>query len=252
MRTAKAWRPFRGSARLFLHEEASGDALWTIALGEPPEVYGERTAPLRGGTLRRWDAGRSKLAAALLRGFEGPIPGAGERWLYLGAASGTTASHVADLVGSDGLVFAIEKSLRPTVRLLRLAERYPNLRPILADARRPDEYAGDLAICDGVYVDIAQPDQIDIAMSNARRYLRRDGALLLALKTASMGRQRDAAGHLAAAQARLGELLDLERPVPLEPFHRRHYLIGGRPTKALYRSALTPERRPSRRAARRP
>ena len=111
----------------------------TEALGDPPEVYGERIAAFEDRILRRWEPGRSKLAAAILRGYEGPLPSPSEKWLYLGAASGTTASHVADLVGGEGTVYAVEKSLRPIVRLLRLAERYPNLLPILGDARRPDE-----------------------------------------------------------------------------------------------------------------
>lgn len=250
MRRPAGWRPFPDAPHLFVHDEAGGEALWTEALGEPPDVYGERVAAFGDRILRRWEAGRSKLAAALLRGYEGPIPAPSERWLYLGAASGTTASHVADLVGGEGTVYAVEKSLRPTVRLLRLAERYPNLLPILADARRPDEYAGDVSLCDGLYVDIAQADQVEIALANARRFLRRDGTVLIALKTASMGREKDPAGHLAAARARLEEVLDLERPVPLDPFHRRHYLIGGRPTKGLYRVPLTPP--PSERAGSRP
>ncbi len=90
---------------------------------------------------------------------------------------------------------------------------------------------------------------MDIALANARRFLRRDGLVLLALKTASMGREKDPAGHLAAARARLELVLDLERPVPLDPFHRRHYLLAGRPTKGLYRVPVTPpgERSASRR-----
>jgi len=240
VRRSAGWRPFPDAPHLFVHDEAGGEALWTEALGDPPQVYGERVAESDDRVLRRWEAGRSKLSAAILRGYEGPIPAPSERWLYLGAASGTTASHVADLVGGDGTVYAVEKSLRPSVRLLRLAERYPNLLPILADARRPDEYAGDVSICDGLYVDIAQVDQVEIALANARRFLRRDGLVLLALKTASMGREKDPAGHLAEAKARLEAVLDLERPVALDPFHRRHYLLAGRPTPGLYRAPVTP------------
>jgi fibrillarin-like pre-rRNA processing protein len=251
VRRSAGWRPFPDAPHLFVHDEAGGEALWTEALGRPPDVYGERVAVFEDRTLRRWEAGRSKLAAAILRGYEGPVPVPSERWLYLGAASGTTASHVADLVGEEGSVFAVEKSLRPAVRLLRLAERYPNLFPILADARRPDEYAGDVSICDGIYADIAQADQVDIALANARRFLRRDGLVLIALKTASMGREKEPAGHLAAAKARLEPVLDLERPVPLDPFHRRHYLLAGRPTKGLYRSPRSPERDGPPRAERR-
>ena len=33
--------------------------------------------------------------------------------LYLGAASGTTVSHVSDVVGPEGMVYAVEFSHRP-------------------------------------------------------------------------------------------------------------------------------------------
>lgn len=48
---------------------------------------------------RVWNPFRSKLAAAILGGVDNIwiVPGA--KVLYLGAASGTTVSHVSDLVG---------------------------------------------------------------------------------------------------------------------------------------------------------
>jgi fibrillarin-like pre-rRNA processing protein len=202
--------------------------VWTEAAGTPPSVYGEPLSAADGRTIRRWDPTRSKLAAAILNRWEGPIPRPGERWLYLGAASGTTASHVADLVASTGCVFAIEKSPRSFVRLLALARRYPNLAPILADARHPELYLGLVPPVDGLYADIAQSDQVEISIANQELFLRDRGSLLLALKTASMGRERSAADHLARAEGLLEPSVVLESPARLEPFHRQHYLLGGR------------------------
>ena len=48
---------------------------------------------------RVWNPFRSKLAAAILGGIEKIHIKPGSKVLYLGAASGTTVSHVADIVG---------------------------------------------------------------------------------------------------------------------------------------------------------
>ena len=46
-----------------------------------------------------WNPFRSKLAAGIVGGIENIYMQPGSKVLYLGAASGTTVSHVADLVG---------------------------------------------------------------------------------------------------------------------------------------------------------
>jgi fibrillarin-like rRNA methylase len=244
--------PVEKGERLFRQEDANGSTHWTVALGEPPAVYGERITSVESEVLRRWDPARSKLGAALANGWDGPIPRVGERWLYLGAATGTTSSHVADLVGPDGFVFAVEKSLRPFARLLALARRYPNLGPVLGDARDPLDYLPLVPPVDGVYVDVAQPDQVAISLENARWFLRPAGTVLLALKTASMGRERTPREHVAAAVASLAPAIETETPLGLEPFHRRHFLIAGRPTRLLAPAGgAAPTRRAAPRVVRR-
>ena len=46
-----------------------------------------------------WNPFRSKLAAAILGGVDQIHMPVGSKVLYLGAASGTTVSHVSDIVG---------------------------------------------------------------------------------------------------------------------------------------------------------
>ncbi|MCI4360705.1 MAG: fibrillarin-like rRNA/tRNA 2'-O-methyltransferase [Thermoplasmata archaeon] len=237
-----------GVPRLFVRDEDRRPVFFTesVALGDTP-VYGERWLDTEDGTFRRWEAGRSKLAAALVRGYDGRLPRPGDRWLYLGAASGTTVSHVADLVGEKGRVYAVERSLRPFARLLALADRYPNVLPIFADARRPEGYLGDVRTVDGLYADIAQPDQVDILLANARRCLAPDGTVLLALKTSSMGREKDPRQHTDDALQQLSATIEMDRPIGLEPFHKRHFLLAGTPTRRLFRDGSpreppTPER----------
>lgn len=243
MRRPAPLAPGPGPGTLRRSTEDGRRVLWTRALATPPEVYGERVVYRDGVPYRRWDPMRSKLAAALTRGYEGALPRLGDYWLYLGAASGTTASHVADLVGPAGAVFAVEKSVRPFARLLKLAGRYPNLLPILADARAPRAYLPRLPPVDGLYVDVAQPDQVALTVENARWFLRSGAPLLLALKTASMGRDVPARAHLARALELLEPLGAVRSTVALEPFHRRHFLVevvaAGRPRDGGRRAGAT-------------
>ena len=46
-----------------------------------------------------WNPFRSKIAAAILGGVDNLYIAPGMKVLYLGAASGTSVSHVADIVG---------------------------------------------------------------------------------------------------------------------------------------------------------
>lgn len=68
-------------------------------------VYGEKRISIDGGVdetkveYRVWNPFRSKLAAGILGGVEDIYIAPGKKVLYLGAASGTSVSHVADVVG---------------------------------------------------------------------------------------------------------------------------------------------------------
>ena len=73
---------------------------------------------------RRWDEYRSKWAAAIMRGIkEFPLK-KGDKVLYLGAASGQSASYISDIVGDSGKVFCVEISPRVMRELIFVAEKY--------------------------------------------------------------------------------------------------------------------------------
>ena len=59
---------------------------------------------------RLWNPYRSKLSAAIINGLKGMRIAKGSHVLYLGAATGTTVSHVSDIVSDSGRVYAIELS----------------------------------------------------------------------------------------------------------------------------------------------
>jgi fibrillarin-like pre-rRNA processing protein len=233
MRSRTRYVSLARSPRLWRRAADDPPSYWTLALGDPPSMSGERVVEGPSGPLRRWDPNRSKLGAAVAKGWTDPLPRPGERWLYLGGASGTTATYVADLLGPAGAVYVVEKSVRPFARLLAAAERYPNVAPLLGDARQPSAYRAWVPPADGLYADIAQPDQATIVLENARQLLRGGGSLLLALKTSSMGRGLAPRALLERALDTLDGPFAIEGSIALDPFHRKHYLIGARATPRL-------------------
>jgi fibrillarin-like pre-rRNA processing protein len=183
-------------------------------------VYGER---IQEG-YRLWDPFRSKLAALLLKGRSTrPLLARDAKVLYLGAATGTTVSHVSDIV-RDGLVYAVEFSPRSMRDLIRLCERRNNIVPILADAARPEEYASLLEPVDLVYQDVSQRNQAEIATRNCTRYLKPGGELILMLKTRSVDVTAIPEAVLQAETKKL-QGLDLLPVLDLLPFHQDHFAI---------------------------
>lgn len=147
-------------------------------------VYGERLIPVEGIEYRTWDPRRSKLGAMLLKKFNIPLK-ADSKVLYLGAASGTTVSHVSDIV-SEGAVYAVEFAPRSMRDLIGLASRRKNLFPILVDAGKPESYSHLVEPVDLIFQDVAQPNQAEIASRNASRFLNSEGHLLLSIKARSI------------------------------------------------------------------
>ncbi|MFX1286149.1 MAG: fibrillarin-like rRNA/tRNA 2'-O-methyltransferase [Promethearchaeota archaeon] len=148
-------------------------------------VYGEQLLSINDKEYRVWDPYRSKFAAAFLSGMK-KLPQIYEkRILYLGVSTGTTASHFSDIL-DNGILFGIEFSPKVMRRFFRLSEQRPNLIPILADARRPEEYSPFVYEVDLIYQDIAQPDQATIFGRNALEFLKSGGLGFLAIKSQSI------------------------------------------------------------------
>ena len=186
--------------------------------GDP--VYGE---PTNGG-WRCWDAGRSKLGAMLEGGMGIDLSG-GEGVLYLGAASGTTVSHVADFAGPT---YAVEFAPRPVDDLLDVAEARENLFPLLKDARKPDTYShvveSDL---DLLVQDVATRGQARVAVDNAR-FLGDNGQLLLAIKARSEDVTADPETVFDSVCAELTEAYEIIDRQRLDPSHDDHLGVVAR------------------------
>ena len=145
-------------------------------------VYGETLVVDEGMEYRTWDPHRSKLAAMILNGAKMLPVAHGSRVLYLGAATGTTASHVSDLVGLEGKVFSVEFSNRCFHDLIALCKQRQNMMPILDDARHPERYERFVGQVDVVYQDVSQDDQVEIFIQNVRTCLRPLGYGILMVK----------------------------------------------------------------------
>lgn len=149
-------------------------------------VYGEKTYIISSEEYRVWDAYRSKLSGAVHKGLSMVPIKENNFVLYLGAASGTTSSHVSDIVGPKGKVFCIEFSARVTRDLVGVSSIRKNMIPILADARAPEQYRFYVPEVDIIYQDVAQPNQAKILVDNANFYLKKGGYAFFAIKARSI------------------------------------------------------------------
>lgn len=199
--------------------------LATINLSPGAQVYGEQLLKIHDIEYRLWDPHRSKLAAAILKGIkEAPIS-SGKKVLYLGAASGTTASHVSDLVGPSGSIYCIEISSRPLRDLLVVCSRRANMVPLLADARQPGSYCALVEKTDVIYQDVAQPDQTDILLANVKAFLREGGHAVLALKARSIDVTKEPREIFKDEMEKLEEELEIIDAKILDPYEKDHAML---------------------------
>lgn len=190
------------------------------------KVYGERLTRLRGQEYRDWSARRSKLAAYLSKGGRGFRINGSEDILYLGAASGTTVSHLSDLL-PNGRIFAVEFSARPFRDLIALSAQRPNVIPILSDAAQPERYAPFLLHrVPIIYQDIAQRNQAQLFAENLRRFLSQDGLGFLAVKARSVNvAQAPRVTYEAVRKELFVRGYDTVETTELEPHERDHAML---------------------------
>ena len=199
--------------------------LATANLAPGTQVYGEKLIRLEGTEYRLWDPYRSKLAAAILRGIKSMPIAEGMRVLYLGAASGTTVSHVSDIIGQSGLAYCVEISSRPLRDLLFVCCRRPNMVPILADASKPDGYRSLVERVDVIYQDIAQPEQTEILISNTRAFLREGGHSIFAIKARSIDVTKEPREIFREEMEKLERELEILDAKILDPYEKDHAMI---------------------------
>lgn len=188
-----------------------------------PGIHGEKTIKILDEEYRIWDPYHSKLASLILKGTQIPL-NEDSTVLYLGAANGTTASYVSDMV-SKGTVFAVEFSPRAMHDLIRASVGRMNLIPILADARHPGSYKNMVTEIDIIYQDVAQREQAQIAIWNADLFLRKGGFLILIIKSRSIDSTGNTRKVISDEIEKLGAFFKIIQTINLEPFHYDHSAV---------------------------
>jgi len=220
------------------------DALVTLNSTPGVAVYGEKRISVDGPTgpdgtatkveYRVWNPFRSKIAAAVLGGVSEICIKPGSKVLYIGAAAGTSVSHVSDIVGPSGAVYAVEFSHRPGRDLINVAKSRTNVIPIIEDARHPLKYRMLVGMVDCVFADVAQPDQARIVALNSHYFLKNGGHSVIAIKASCIDSTAAPEAVFRREVSKLQEenFKPLEQ-LTLEPYERDHAVVISvyRPTK---------------------
>ena len=202
------------------------EKLATVNLVPENQVYNEKLVQYEGVECRIWNPFRSKLAAAIMNGLEDFPFTQKSDVLYLGVSTGTTISHISDVIGQSGTIFGIEHASRVARDFLdRVASHRKNIVPIIQDARKPEEFFSVYKKVDAVYVDIAQPDQTNIAIENCKLYLKSGGYLFLVIKTRSIDVTKDPKGVIKNEIKKLESLFEIKQTIDLQPYDKDHAMV---------------------------
>ena len=190
------------------------------------QVYKEKLIIKRNVEYRLWDPFRSKLAASIMNELDYFPFENKTKVLYLGASTGTTVSHISDIIGPNGIIFAVEHASRVARDFLdRVASFRSNIIPILQDARRPKEYFSVFGKVDVVYVDIAQPDQTKIAIENCEMFLKKGGYFFLVIKTRSIDVTKDPKRIIIEEIEKLKIKFEVLQSIDLHPYDKDHAMV---------------------------
>ena len=190
------------------------------------QVYNEKLVKIKGTEYRIWNPFRSKLAATIMNGLRDFPFMQKSSVLYLGVSTGTTISHISDIVGQNGIIFGVEHTSRVARDFLdRVASHRKNIIPIIQDARKPQEYFSVFKKVDVAYVDIAQPDQTDIAINNCKMYLKSNGYLFLVIKSRSIDVTKDPKKVISNEIKKLESLFEIKQIINLQPYDKDHAIV---------------------------
>lgn len=197
----------------------------TKSIAPGTRVYGERLVRDATGEYRIWDLYRSKLAGAIKKGLEKIEIAPGGKVLYLGAATGTTPSHVADIVSANGELYCVEFAQRSMRELIAVCEKRPNMMPIHADANNPIEYE-DVGKVDVVYQDVSQPNQPEILIKNCDMFLKNGGMAYLCVKSQSIDVTLPPQKVFEMVKKQLEGHFSIEQEIELAPYDLDHLFLA--------------------------
>ena len=228
---------------IYILKTGKEESLVTLNLNPGESVYGEKRVSIEEQTslpdgtntqpkkieYRVWNIFRSKLGAAIINGIEKIYMKPGSKVLYLGAANGTTISHVSDIIGEDGIVYGVEISKRSGRDLINMAKKRTNLVPIIDDARKPYNYRFLIpTLVDCIFADVAQPDQARIIAINAEHFLKDKGGFVFSIKANCVDSTLEPEVVFDnQIKVLKGYGLYAKEQVTLEPYERGHAVVSG-------------------------
>jgi fibrillarin-like pre-rRNA processing protein len=201
-----------------------GDKILTENLVPGSRVYGEELVKEKKTEYRVWNPHRSKPAAAIARGLKNFPLKKGMKILYLGIASGTTASHFSDIIGKEGAIYGVEISERSIRDLNHVAEKRGNIIPILANAKKPEDYSWVEPV-DLVFQDVATDDQSEIIIRNAERFLKPGGSAMLSIKSRSIDVTKPPREIYRKEIEKLQKHFRILEKLELDPYEKDHMLV---------------------------
>jgi len=206
--------------RLFENVYLLDGKLATPNLKKGKRVYGEELVAVEGEEYRLWNPYRSKLAAAILNGLKEMSIKEGSDVLYVGAATGTTVSHVSDIV-KGGSVYAVELAERNMRNLLELCDIRDNIMPILSDARRIENYDATVGTVDALYQDVSAKEQAAILLANSK-FLKKGGIAYFIIKSQSIDISKRPQEVYEQELKILEGSFRIEERISLEPYDSMH------------------------------
>ena len=213
-------------SRIFeVYEEKGREKLYTLNLTPGKKVYDEQLVKQNNIEYREWDAYGSKLASVILNGCRNIFLRKDNVVLYLGSASGTTVSHVSDIIGKDGFVFAVDVAPIVMKDLIFNCEARKNIATILADANHTKELMERVSMVDVIYQDIAQKNQVDIFIKNINVFLKKEGHAILAIKARSIDVTQYPKQIFNEVREKLEKELTIIDYKTLEPYQKDHCMF---------------------------
>lgn len=199
--------------------------LYTKNMNKGVSVYGETLVRKKGEEYRQWDPTRSKYAAALLKGVSQMGLNKGDSVLYLGASTGTTVSHISDILAGNGYIYALDFAPRVLRELVFLAETRKNIIPIMGDANQPETYRANLPKVDFLYQDVAQREQPEIFLKNINMFLKEGGFCVLCVKARSIDIGRKPKQIYQEVRRKLEKKTTIVDFRVLDPFEKDHCIF---------------------------
>jgi len=204
---------------------SENDKIYTLT-NDKKSIYGEKVIKKDNQFYREWNPFRSKISAALMRKLKKLNINKDSNILYLGCASGTTVSHISDII-KKGIVFAVDISQKEMMSLYLKLKKRDNVAPIFANASNPESYRDNISNVkiDFIIQDIASINQIEILIKNAEKYLVKNGEIYLSLKTKSISQNIDPTEILESAKLELQKHFTLLKSVNLRKYEDNHWLL---------------------------